>query len=200
MTGLFSTAYLGPISYYKDLLSCSKIRIEYHESWQKQSYRNRCYIDSPNGALMLNIPVEHPGGKQLINDVKISYQDNWPVKHWQAIQTSYNGAPFFEVLGPDLKDILDQKPVFLIDLNLKLQQMLFSWLRVDSKIAQTETWQANMNTGVDFRDSHHPKRDSGKALNPYPQVFDHKHGFTSNLSVIDLLFNEGPASYDYLMI
>lgn len=192
---LLSTTYLGPILYYKALVSANTVLVEAWESWQKQSYRNRCYIDGPNGKLMLSIPVQ-ASSTGLIKDVRISYKDNWPQKHWQAIKTSYNASPFFEILGPDLQDVYRQKPTYLWDLNLELTHIILDWLQCNTSLTTTQSWQEQADE--DLRESYHPKRDVQQTLPAYPQVFDHKNNFLANLSVIDLLFNEGPAATGYL--
>lgn len=198
MHGLFSLCYFGPIAYYQDILNCSKIRFEAFESWQKQSYRNRMYIDGPNGALMLNIPIVHQGGKQVYKDVKISYKDNWVNKHWQALKSSYNTSPFFEVLAPDIFKVMQEKPDFLFDLNLKLNQLIWQWLELKIEKEISSEWNAKPEFISDFRNIHHPKIPLLKNIEEYPQVFKHKAPFKSNLSILDLIFNEGPATYDYL--
>lgn len=199
MQGLFSLCYFGPISYYKDILSCQKITFENFESWQKQSYRNRMYIDGPNDKLMLNIPIEHKGGKQFYRDIKISYKDNWVNKHWQALKTSYNGSPFFEILGPDILNVLLKKPEYLFELNLELNQLVFQWLNIKIEIDHSQEWKLNPSPLIDFREKHHPKKKLDMKFEVYPQVFKHKADFKPNLSILDLLFNEGPASFGYLI-
>lgn len=198
MHGLFSLCYFGSIAYYKDLLSCDKITFERFESWQKQSYRNRMYIDGPNDKLMLNIPIEHQGVKQLFKDVKISYQDNWLNKHWQALLSSYNGSPFFEILSRDIQLVFQKKHSHLFELNLELTLLVLKWLNVDAEINFSRDWKQDPFPLLDFREKHHPKKDQGVVENVYPQVFRHKSPFKSNLSILDLLFNEGPAAFDYL--
>lgn len=199
MQGLFSLCYFGPISYYQDLISCEKIVFESCESWQKQSYRNRMYIDGPNDQLMLNIPIEHQAGKQLYPDIKISYKDNWVNKHWQALKTSYNGSPFFDVLGPDILRVYTKKPVFLYDLNIELNQLVFQWLNLKIEIIQSDEWKQDPSPLLDFREKHHPKKPLVQNFTTYPQVFKHKSEFKPNLSILDLLFNEGPAAYGHLL-
>lgn len=197
MDGLFSTAYLGPISYYSYLVNCTTIHIERWENWQKQTYRNRCYIDGPNGKLMLNIPIKH-GDKKNIGELEISYSDSWPAKHWQAIKTTYSTAPFFDVLAPELQELLEKKHSRLFDLNLELTKLILTWLRINTPITLTEDWSAQKNAQTDLRNSFSAKTESQQPFTPYPQVFDYKNGFLPNLSILDLLFNEGPAAYDYL--
>ncbi len=197
MTGVFSTAYLPPISWMQAALRCDEILLEKHESWQKQSYRNRCYILGPAGPQFLNIPVVNNSNKKQIATVEISYTENWQHTHWQAIKSAYGTAPFFEVLAPELEPFFRQQTHRLWDWNLELIRLLLDWLQVDIPLRETTQWSADQPN--DFRESFHPKMPLQGTFPAYPQVFDDQLPFASNLSVIDLLFNEGPAAYDYLI-
>lgn len=197
--GLFSIAYLPPIDYLAAMLSCEEIWLEAHESFNKQSYRNRCYINSPNGRLLLNYPVQHQG-KKPIGEIALSERENWRQKHWQALQTSYGSSPFFEAVAEDMRLVyFDTSLTKLWDFNLAALKVIFNWLRFEKPLHFTEDWVAQPEGVADFRESIHPKRPGVITNLPsYPQVFDSKHGFQPNLSVVDLIFNEGPAAYDYL--
>src|SRR5690606_32909922 len=117
MTGQFSTAYLPPLSWWQKALQYNELRLEQHESWQKQTYRNRCYILGPNGRQMLNIPILHNEHKASIGTIEISYVENWQHIHWQALKTAYGSAPFFEILGPELEEFYQRKITRLFDWN-----------------------------------------------------------------------------------
>lgn len=196
MTGHFSTAYLPPISYFKSLLRFDAIQVEAWESWQKQSYRSRSYIYGPHGAMMLNIPIKHNEKKSRMGTVEISYETAWQNTHWQAIKTAYGSSPFFEVLGPELEPFYQKEINRLIDWNTELLKLMLNWLQMSPNLSFTENWHPDVDN--DFRESFHPKRKVNGNFDPYPQVFTDEHGFIPNLSVIDLLFNEGPAAFDYL--
>lgn len=196
MTGHFSTAYLPPISYFKALLRFDAIQVEAWESWQKQSYRSRNYIYGPHGTMMLNIPIKHNENKSRMGTVEISYETAWQNTHWQAIKTAYGSSPFFEVLGPELEPFYQKEINRLIDWNTELLKLMLNWLQVSPNLSFTENWHPDLDN--DFRESFHPKRKTAENFEPYPQVFTDEHGFIPNLSVIDLLFNEGPAAFDYL--
>ncbi len=197
MSVLLSTAYLPPVEWFQHVLEHSSVRIEKHESWQKQSYRNRCYIMGANGKQMLNIPVDGNSKKMTIGNVKISYEQNWQHTHWQAIQSAYGASPFFEILGPELQEFYSKKEEYLFDWNAQMIQLMFDWLQVDIQLIPTNTWQAEAEN--DFRETIHPKKPMTTECKRYPQVFDDSLGFIPNLSIIDLLFNEGPAAYDFLI-
>lgn len=195
---LFSLGYFGSIDWWAAVVQCPHAVLEAHESYIKQSYRNRCYIDSPNGNLLLNVPVTSAKNK-LITTVEISHQENWAAKHKQALRTTYRNSAFYETIAPAFFDILDEKPVKLWDLNLRLFKEIAFWLRLETKISVSEKWENKPENVEDCREVFDPKKASKtKALLPYPQVFDHKNGFSQNLFILDLLFNEGPAAFDYL--
>lgn len=195
MAELFCTAYCGPLSYYAALLRSTDPRVHLGEKWEKQSYRNRCYIDSPGGRLMLNIPIDHQSNKESMAEVRISYRQKWHLEHWQAIKTSYGSSPFFEVLGEDIRSILFSETEYLYQLNAKLMNFFLRSLQLPVVKGELNI---DVSAARDLRAAFHPKVESANHFPPYPQVFDHKHPFIPNLSIMDLLFNEGPAAYDYL--
>lgn len=196
MKACFSTAYLPNVAWFREALKHKSILIETQESWQKQSYRNRTYILGPNGPLMLNIPIDHNTTKGSIDQVEISYTGNWQHRHWQAILSAYGSAPFFESLALELEPFYKIKTERLLDFNNKILHLILSWLQSDLGLESTTEWQADRD--LDLRGQFHPKNKTEPQL-PYPQVFEEKQGFISNLSVIDLIFNEGRSAYDYLV-
>lgn len=188
----FELLYFPPLDYCAALLSSEQPQFLLSSPWQKQSYRNRCYIDGPNGRVMLNIPIRHDGARQMA-DIKISYTENWCHRHQQAIISTYGQAPFFEALIDEIRAALNAKPQFLWQLNWRIMSMITRWLRLKQK---PELLKDENPCGSD---DFHPKKPSPVAtFPPYPQTFDHRKGFEPNLSVLDLVFNEGPAAYDYL--
>lgn len=196
MSAHFSTAYLPPLAWFRQALRQNTIYLEKFESWQKQSYRNRCYIYGPHGPQMLNIPILHNDKKNFIGTLEISYHENWQHTHWQAIKTAYGSSPFFEILGPELEEFYQQSFDRLFDWNLALIRLMMNWLQAEVPIIPTSQWEAEVEN--DLREAFHPKRQTREIFTPYPQVFAQSQGFEANLSIIDLLFNEGPAAYDYL--
>jgi hypothetical protein len=197
MKGLFSITYFGPLSYYAALLSCETAAIDANENWQKQSYRNRCYIDSPNGKLMLNIPMDHQKSGKTMKSVVVSADENWRAKHWQALKTTYNLSPFFDEVGLLFKEVLFSEENRLFELNLALCKTALQCLRVKSDCIELLDKPLTENTlgeYTDFRNRFHPKTETPQSQLPYPQVFEHKHGLEPNLTNLDLIYKEGPAA------
>ena len=191
---LLPTAYLAPISYYAILLQQSDCKIEHHEHFIKQSVRNRCEIYGANGKLRLTIPKQRQGSsKTIITDIKISYKEKWQRKHWNAIVSAYNSSPFFEYYKDELKPLFKEKKAYLINFNNKLQEVILKLLQVKVKYMPSTEY----NHIGEFTDLRNYKFNN-KNMKRYDQVFMGKHGFIPNLSILDLLFNLGPESREYL--
>lgn len=200
MTAIFSTAYLAPVEYYATLLTYRKIQVEQYDSYQKQTYRNRCVILGANGPLSLTIPiVKQSGLKALVKDVKIDYATPWQKNHWRSIISSYNSSPFFEFYKTELVPFYENKWKFLIDYNTELHHLISLWLDVDVEIERTDAFQVHFE-GDDLRAAISPKKHKAVEVDAkfvpfnYTQTYFEKFDFIPNLSIIDLLFNTGPES------
>ena len=191
---LLPTAYFAPIYYYAILLQHTNCCFEHYEHFVKQSIRNRCEIYGANGKICLTIPKERKGSsKTKIKDIKIAYKENWQKEHWNAIKSAYNSSPFFEYYQDELITFFKQKETCLVDFNKKLQKVVLSFLQ--KKITYTSTQEYIISGDfTDLREYSFSTTNHQK----YNQVFMEKHGFISNLSILDLLFNLGPESSDYL--
>jgi hypothetical protein len=191
---ILPTAYFGPISYYAILLQHPNCSIELHEHFVKQSIRNRCDIYGANGKLQLTIPKQRKGSdKTIIKEIQISYKQNWQKEHWNAIVSSYNSSPYFEYYKDELQPFFEKEEMLLINLNCKLQSVILNILQVEDKIITTTEYLHKGN----FSDLRNYKWNT-KKQEKYDQVFMEKQGFIPNLSILDLLFNLGPESADYL--
>ena len=191
---LLPTAYLAPISYYAILLQHPNCSVELHEHFIKQSIRNRCDIYGANGKLRLSIPKERKGSsKTIIKNLKISYKQNWQKQHWNAIESAYNSSPFFEYYKDELKPFFEEKEEYLVSYNFKLQKIILIMLQHENIIKNTTKY-LDKGDFFDLRDYTWELKKQKK----YDQVFMEKKGFIPNLSILDLLFNLGPESADYL--
>lgn len=188
-----STAYLASIHYYSKLATFDEICIETAEHYPKQTYRNRCLIAAANGIQTLTVPVEKPAmPKTPTRDIRISDHGNWRHLHWNALVSAYNMSPFFEYYADDFRPFYEQKYTFLIDYNEALQTMICDLLDIHPQTRRTTVYHP-------MTDPRHPLPDDDTFLfRPYYQVFRDRHGFLPNLSIVDLLFNQGPESILYL--
>lgn len=197
---ILSTAYFPPIAYFAYLLKAKDIAIEIHETYPKQTFRNRCQIYESNGKLDLSLPVNKVNGNHTkTNEVLISDQSNWGINHWRAIESSYNSSAFFLYYQDDLKPLFHSKSLKLIDHNKLILNTLLGILEINAFPKETSEYRKNYEDAEDLRLALNPKKPIEELNFPdYFQVFNERHGFIQNLSILDLIFNEGPASKQYL--
>ena len=198
-TALLQTTYFGPVQWYQKLRRYDQCLIEQYDSYQKQTFRNRCVIATANGMQALTVPVEHCEEKILLKDLRISDHNHWRRVHWNALQSAYSESPFFDYYVDDIRPFFEQKYEFLIDFNETIRQKICELIDFQPKVTYTTNFLNNHD--ADFREvisAKHPLPDPDFEPKRYWQVFQHKHGFLPNLSILDLLFCMGPESIFYL--
>ena len=239
MKALLSSTYFGPIQWYQKLNRYDECLIERHESFIKQTYRNRMIIPTTNGPLSLTIPTNH-NPSLAMKDIRISDHANWRHVHWNALLSAYGESPFFEYYQDDIRPFFEKKYEFLFDFNMETTQKMIELLDIRPKISITEEYvlseerrvkseeseerrtksekfdsfanhkvqssnlkvqSKEVQSIVDFRDAIRPKKplpDAEFAPQRYYQVYEQKYGFQPNMSILDLLFNEGNEAIFYL--
>ena len=202
---LLSTTYFGPVQWHQKLHRAELVTIEQWESFQKQTYRNRCLIATTQGVQALTVPVEKPvgNGTAYIKDLRISDHGNWRHLHWNALQSAYGESPFFEYYQDDIRPFFEERWTYLVDFNEAIRQKMCELIDILPDVTYSNTYIADAQTAgiADFRAAIHPKHPAqDDDFNPktYYQVYQTKHGFLKNLSILDLLFNMGPESVFYL--
>ena len=205
MRSLLSTAYWPNLHYFYYVFNSDEILIEQFENFQKQSFRNRTQILSANGPLNLSIPVKKKAIKELTKDIEISYSEAWQNKHWRAITSAYKNSPYFEHFESDIDHLYFQKTESLLEFNLLQLQTVLKILKVKRDISFTSRYEKDPLDFMDLREQIHPKLDYKTDVTPlktlthsYYQTFENKFEFVPNLSILDLLFNEGLETIDYL--
>ena len=196
---ILSSHYFPCIAYFAHLVKYPDIIIDIGENFLKQSYRNRCIIYTSNGTLALSIPVIKKNNTPM-KDVLIDVKEDWKTKHWRAISTAYNSSPFFEFYCDELKEVLFKEYSSLANLNRGLLEHICNELGITNNIIISETYITIKDSELDLRSTLNPKQ-TFKGSDTYPryiQIFEAKYGFQSNLSILDLLFHEGPESLNYL--
>lgn len=199
MTVLLSTTYFGPVQWYQKLYRSDEVQIEQWESFQKQTYRNRCLIAAPNGIQALTVPVEH--NSQLIKDIRVSDHGNWRHLHWNALVTAYSESPFFEYYQDDIRPFYEQRWDYLLEFNEAIRAKMCELIDIQPNVSYSLEFRTLNSQLRDFRETirpKHPAPDPDFTPRPYYQVWQQKHGFLPNLSILDLLFNMGPESILYL--
>lgn len=205
MKTILSTAYWPNLHYLYWFLHSEETVIDVYEHYQKQSFRNRCQIMTANGPLNLSIPVRHLATKEFTADIEISYQEKWQLKHWRAIVSAYKNSPYFEHFEDELKQMYQGEPNLLVDFNVSQLHLVLKLLRIKKEIKLSKSYIEPVEKDSDLRDRIHPKLDfrtdtisSLVLLKPYYQTFEAKMAFVPNLSILDLLFNKGLETRDYL--
>ncbi len=192
--------YFGSIAQYAAIAQSEAVVFENEDNYQKQTYRNRTYIYGANGKLLLTIPIKHVGKerRQLYKDVRIENDFEWQTLHWRSIETAYRTSPFFEYYEDEFAHLYEKKKGFLLDFNYECMQAVNDCLQLDCSFTKTNEYFKEPKDLLDFRGLVNAKKDKTHQLETYIQVFIEKHGFISNLSILDLLFNEGTNALTYL--
>jgi len=195
---ILSTAYLPPIQYFSKIIAYQEVLIEAHETYFKQSFRNRSIILSSNGPLSIIIPViKTNGNNTLIREIEIDYSTNWQKNHWKAIESAYRTSAYYEFVSDLLMPFYSMREKYLFDFNSKITAEIIKFLGITTHLLNSNEFIKSYPENIyDFRKSIHPKpqyQSSDLFFNPckYFQVFSDRFIFCPNLSIIDLLFNEG---------
>ncbi|MBZ9731396.1 WbqC family protein [Salegentibacter sp. JZCK2] len=205
---LIHPAYFGPVSQFVALVKADKVFFENEDNYQKQTYRNRMYIYDSNGKLLLNIPIKHrsaltgepkeAGKHQLYKEVKIENDFEWQKQHWRALKASYQTSPFFEFYEDEIHPLYHKKFDYLLDFNYACLEFVTEALQLDLDFQKTSEYILHPEDVKDLRPLINSKRKFKFEHEEYTQVFQDKHGFLPNLSILDLIFNEGPNSTNYI--
>ncbi len=193
---LFHPTYFPTILQYQKMIEAKAIIFEVSDNFQKQTYRNRCYIYGANGKQLLNVPIVKGSSKQKTKDIKISYAENWQKEHLKSLDSAYKSSPFYEFYIDDILPFFTNKTTFLLDFNIKIFELVNSLLPI--KISYSKSIEYQVKVKNDYRFLVHAKQETAAILPKYTQVFSEKHGYIKNLSILDLLFNEGPNAVLYL--
>ena len=192
MNVILPTSYFPSINYFKSVNNSSTIDIDIFEHYRRRSLHNRTEILGSNGTLLLTVPIKKKKTKTVIRDIKISGQD-WKKKHIHSIKSAYGSSPFFIYYFEDIIKIINTKYDFLIDLNNHILNHFINELEINTNIEKTDTYQGlSYNYIFDIK----RKKAVKEEMDEYQQVFGSE--FISNLSIIDLIFNLGPNTKNYL--
>ena len=198
MNILIHPTYFPSISHYIAMIQADSVTFEMEDNFQKQTNRNRMYIYSPNGIQLLNVPIKHSIDKhQKYKDVRIENDFGWQKNHFKSLEAAYRTSPFFEYFEDDFRPLFEKKQEFILDLNLQIFELINSSLGIKIEAQKTTEFFHDSLNYDDFRSLVNGKKDVTQ-IEEYTQVFNEKHGFINNLSILDLLFNEGRYAVDYL--
>jgi hypothetical protein len=195
---LIHPGYFPSISHFVAIAQSDLVTFEMDDNFQKQTNRNRMYIYSPNGIQLLNIPIKHSKeAHQKTKEVRLETAFDWQKQHFKSLEAAYRTSPFFEYFEDDIAPIFQKKHTFLMDLNLETMSVVSKCLGLEFDYNETAEYFHEVTDKIDLRNLINGKKDTS-VFEPYTQVFGEKHGYLNNLSILDLLFNEGRYALDYL--
>lgn len=197
---LLHLPYFGPVSHFRELVKPATVWIEVEDNYQKQTYRTRTYIYGANGKLLLNIPIKHlhkaEKQHQKYKEVRIANDFKWQQQHWKSLKSAYQTSPFFEYYEDELAPLYHQEFDFLMDFNFRCFEIISECLQLDVNYNKTFEYIMDPENMLDKRNLINAKKVVD--IPRYNQVFMDKKGFLPDLSILDLMFNEGPNSLNYL--
>jgi hypothetical protein len=196
MTSVFPIAYFGNIDYFRKLIAAQNVCIETKEHFIKQTVRTRCEILSANGKLVLSIPVERKNGsKTAMADVTIANQTEWRKMHWKAIESAYSSSPYFDFYSSEIYELIHQTEPNLIKFALTIQNRILHWLDIEKAFTLSTEYVKPLGN-VDYRND---AFDDFSGINSYIQVFSPSNAFEANLSILDVIFCEGPLARRWII-
>lgn len=195
---LLHPSYFPSISHFVAIAQADLVTFEMEDHFQKQTNRNRMYIYSPNGIQLLNIPVKHSKeAHQKIKEVRLETAFDWQKQHFKSLEAAYRTSPFFEYFEDDIRTVFEKKHTFLMDLNMETMAIVSKCLGLEFDYDETVEYFHTVTVKHDYRGLVNGKKDLSQ-FDSYTQVFGEKHGYLNNLSILDLLFNEGRYALEYL--
>lgn len=195
---LLPTAYFPPLTWMAMMLNSDEALLEIHETFPKQTIRNRCRILSANGILRLSVPVQKCNGNQSkTSEIEVLYNENWQQNHFRSIESAYNKSPFYYHYRHHIDGFYAKRYELLTELNHASIQLVLTMLKSEKRFSYTTNW---LKDSGDYTDLRNKLSDKNRIfhLTPYYQVFSDRHQFQPDLSILDLLFNEGPEALHYL--
>lgn len=197
---ILSSAYFPPVSYFSAIAQADRVTVDLTESYQKQSYRSRTVILSANGPLPLIMPVKKVVPlRTIISEVQVDYKMPWQRNHWRALTSAYNNSPYFLYYQDYISSFFEDKPELLVDFNSNILKVILKLLKIDTPVEYNRDSKIDITEDMtDLRNLIHPKRETPIVTPSYSQVFQDKFGFIAQMSILDLLFNEGPMARRFL--
>ena len=202
MNLIIHPTYFPTIAHFVAIAKSEKVYFEAADNFQKQTYRNRMFIYGANGKLLLNIPTKHHknNNKTSYKNTEIENIEDWQKQHWRSIVSAYKSSPFFEYYEDEIKDLFFTPQTSLYNLNISIFKIICECIELDVHINYTEEFikEYNFDDYTDLRILVNSKKEKTAQFEKYTQVFGDKHNYLNNLSILDLLFNEGPNTLNYL--
>ena len=194
---LIYPSYFPNIASYVVFAQSKQVCFEVQDNYQKQTYRNRCYLYGANGLMGLHIPVHYSqNNRQKTSDIAIDNSTPWKSTHWKSIQSAYSTSPFFEFYKDDLHALFHKEDHLLLPFLFECIDHVNQCLELKISYSSTSIFDKKIKN--DYRNLIEARSITLPQTKPYIQVFQHKFGYLNNLSVLDLLFNLGPEALDYL--
>ena len=199
MTPIVPTSYFGSIAYFKELAQHDKVLVETKEHFPKQTYRNRCEIVGGDGIMSLSIPTKRTNGsKTPTENVILSDEENWRIRHWRSITSAYQSAAFFDYYSVEVEELLFSKETNLLHFNTAITKRVIKWLDLNTELTLTQEFhpiiEHDLRLNLTRKESFQEIRKA-----PYIQVFPRDTNYKESLSILDAVFCEGPMARNLLI-
>ena len=192
MTVISSFLTFPNISWWKLILEAELVMLDAGEHFQKMTSRNRYDISGANNPVKLSVPLVNGRNQHIpMGQVCIFNGETWQTRHWRTLVSVYKRTPYFDHYAPGLQQLFTAEYHQLISFNRASIEWVMKQLLLKFEIEEASVYVKEYPEHIkDLRNFKNNKLETPR----YYQVFEDRVGFLPDLSILDLLFSEGPGA------